>query len=75
MTDLQWPDNVRHVHYEDIPLPMRIALSEVYSPDGVEHWWNAKNASLEGETAAAWWYAGRRKDVEMVVDLIVQGSW
>lgn len=40
------------VPYMDIPREVRDVLDDVYLPEGVEIWWNARNSMLGGRRPA-----------------------
>lgn len=62
------------VAYADIPQTMRDQLAEVYLPDGVETWWNARSRTLAGQAARdLWGTAEGREKVRDVVAYIAGG--
>lgn len=65
-----------HIGYNDIPESMRDLLDELYQPEGVEIWWNSASTLLDQYSAAQLWSSelGRQK-VQMVIDMLVSGSY
>lgn len=68
-------DKPAHTPYEQIPQTMRDVLDTVYTPAGVEIWWNAKQRWFAGMTPRDLWRTVRgREQVRQVVDSLGSGQ-
>ncbi len=62
--------------YDNIPLPIRNHLDDLYDREGVEIWWNSANAWLDGYAPRELWpvQSGRAKVWE-VVEILESGAF
>jgi hypothetical protein len=63
------------VPYAEIPQTMRDLLDEVYTPEGVEIYWNSRNRWLHGLSASEEWktVSGRER-VQQAVEHLTGGA-
>lgn len=62
--------------YDNIPLHIRNHLDDLYTPEGVEVWWNARNAWLNSEIPRDLWETPQgRNRVWQLVEILESGAF